>query len=262
MEKGEMEMMDPRDIRERIVGIVQEYFEERDDTTIVSFGKAGARIVKKVLPFETGRINFHSVVMSEEPPYEPAKKKKRSWFRRASYFEVDLDENRSGFSKTPSNGMALQSIFYKVNTIKIGSQQLTMSMPHLAEQILANMDKSSGFILVSGFGGSFGQTMHIEFAKLLKKRGIPHMSVIIKPQKSQRQSRFNADKGILDLMQHDSNVKVYDNELLIGKEMRLDPLASFNAMDRVNDLISRDLKTYGIILSELANELKNPFFNK
>jgi|YelNatPaOPRAMG01_1025707.scaffolds.fasta_scaffold02474_11 hypothetical protein len=257
MERSETEMMDPKYIRDRIVGVVQEYFEERDDTTFVSFGKAGARILKKVLPFETGKINFHSVVLSDAQP-KPAKEKRR-WFHRASYFEVDLDENRSGISKSAGNGMALESVFYKINTIKVGGTQFESSPHLLAEQILSNMDKSSGFILVTGFGGNFGQTMHVEFAKLLKKRGIPHMSVVVKPQKSQKQQRFLADKAIIELMSHDSNVKVYDNELLLGKEMRLDPLASFMAMDRVNDVICRDLKTYGAILSEIASEMKNPF---
>jgi hypothetical protein len=257
MEKSETEMMDPKYIRDRIVGVVQEYFEERDDTTFVSFGKAGARILKKVLPFETGKINFHSVVLNDAPP-KPVKEKRR-WFHRASYFEVDLDENRAGISKSAGNGLALESVYYKINTIKVGGTQFVSSPHLLAEQILSNMDKSSGFILVTGFGGNFGQTMHIEFAKLLKKRGIPHMSIVVKPQKTQKMQRFQADKAIIELMSHDSNVKVYDNELLLGKEMRLDPLASFMAMDRVNDVICRDLKTYGAILSEIASEMKNPF---
>ncbi len=261
METGEMEMMDPRDIRERIVGVVQEYFEERDDTTVVSFGKAGARILKKVLPFETGKINFHSVVLNEQSAVDEApKKKKRSFWRRASYFEVHLDDNRDGISKTTSNGLALESVFYKVNTINVGTTQYKSSPRLMAEQLLSNMNRSSGFILVTGFGGSFGQTMHIEFAKLLNKRGIPHMSVVIKPQKSQRQARFVADKGIIDLMSHDSNVKIYDNELLLGKEIRLDPLASYNAMDRANDVICRDLRTYGILLTEIAAEMKKSIF--
>ena len=257
MEKSETEMMDPKYIRDRIVGVVQEYFEERDDTTFVSFGKAGARILKKVLPFETGKINFHSVVLNDAQP-KPVKEKRR-WFHRASYFEVDLDENRAGISKSAGNGLALESVYYKLNTIKVGGTQFVSSPHLLAEQILSNMDKSSGFILVTGFGGNFGQTMHIEFAKLLKKRGIPHMSIVVKPQKTQKMQRFQADKAIIELMSHDSNVKVYDNELLLGKEMRLDPLASFMAMDRVNDVICRDLKTYGAILSEIASEMKNPF---
>ncbi len=259
MESFETEMMDPKYIRDRIVGVVQEYFEERDDTTYVSFGKAGARILKKVLPFETGKINFHSVVLNESQPQPKPEKKRRGWFRRASYFEVDLDESRSGITKSVGNGMALESVFYKINTIRVGGSQFESSPHLLAEQILSNMDKSSGFILVSGFGGNFGQTMHVEFARLLKKRGIPHMSIVIKPQKTQRQQRFLADKSIIELMSHDSNVKVYDNELLLGKEMRLDPFASYNAMDRVNDLICRDLKTYGAILSEIASDMKNPF---
>ncbi len=257
MEKSETEMMDPKYIRDRIVGVVQEYFEERDDTTFVSFGKAGARILKKVLPFETGKINFHSVVLNDAQQ-KPVKEKRR-WFHRASYFEVDLDESRSGISKSAGNGLALESVYYKINTIKVGGTQFVSSPHLLAEQILSNMDKSSGFILVTGFGGNFGQTMHIEFAKLLKKRGIPHMSIVVKPQKTQKMQRFQADKAIIELMSHDSNVKVYDNELLLGKEMRLDPLASFMAMDRVNDVICRDLKTYGAILSEIASEMKNPF---
>jgi hypothetical protein len=256
MERSETEMMDPKYIRDRIVGVVQEYFEERDDTTFVSFGKAGARILKKVLPFETGKINFHSVVLNDVQQ-KPAKEKRR-WFRRASYFEVNLDENRSGISRSAGNGMALESVFYKINTINVGGIQFESSPHLLAEQILSNMDKSSGFILVTGFGGNFGQTMHVEFAKLLKKRGIPHMSVVIKPQKTQKQQRILADKAIIELMSHDSNVKVYDNELLLGKEMRFDPLVSFMAMDRVNDVICRDLKTYGAILSEIASEMKNP----
>ena len=37
MERSETEMMDPKYIRDRIVGVVQEYFEERDDTTFVSY---------------------------------------------------------------------------------------------------------------------------------------------------------------------------------------------------------------------------------
>ena len=249
METSETEKLDPRDIRERIVGAVQEYFQERDDTTIVSFGNAGARVLKKVLPFETGRINFHSVVM-DTPVKQQPKKKKWSLFKRAAYYEVDLDENSAGIAKSTANGLALDSIYFTVNTIKVGSTQFLSSPRMLAEKILSDVGQSSSIIVVSGFGGDFAQTMHIEFARLLKKRGIAHMSVVIKPQKNERTNRSRADRGILQLMEEDSFVKVYDNELLLGKELRVDPLDSLNAMDRANDIISRDLRTMSIILGE------------
>lgn len=256
METSEIEMLDPRDIRERIVGAVQEYFQERDDTTIVSFGNAGARVLKKVLPFETGRINFHSVVMEAPAKQVQPKKKKWSLFKRAAFFEVDLDENRAGIAKSTANGLALDSIYFTVNTIKVGTTQFQSSPRLLAEKILSDVGQSSSIIIVSGFGGDFAQKMHIEFARLLKHRGIAHMSVVIKPQKSERSHRTLADRGIIQLMEEDSYVKVYDNELLLGKEMRVNPLDSLNAMDRANDIISRDLRTMSIILGERVAETR------
>lgn len=258
METSEMEMMDPKDIRDRIVGAVQQYFQERDDTTIVSFGNAGARVLKKVLPFETGRINFHSVVMDAPMKQtQPPKKKKWSLFKRAALFEVDLDENRAGIAKSTANGLALDSIYFTVNMIKVGTSQFQSSPRLLAEKILSDVGKSSSIIVVSGFGGEFAQTMHIEFARLLKHRGVAHMSVVIKPSKSERQHRTVADRGIIQLMEEDSYVKVYDNELLLGKELRVNPLDSLNAMDRANDVISRDLRTMSIILGERVAETRS-----
>ncbi len=256
METSEMEMMDPKDIRQRIMGTVEEYFQEREDTSIVSFGNAGARVLKKVLPFETGRIGFHSVVMDKKPPQQEKKRKFRL-FKRASLYEVDLVENKGGFTRNTENGLALDSIYFTVNTIKVGTMQFQANPKLLSERVLSEIGQSSSIIVVSGFGGEFAQRMHIEFARLLKHRGIAHMSVVIKPEKNQRQHRIAANRGIIQLMEEDSYVKVYDNELLLGKELRVDPLDSLNAIDRANDIISRDLRTMSIILGERVAETRS-----
>lgn len=265
MEAGtEMEeygtMLSQKEINELTARVVKEYFEEHNDSTIISFGKAGSRIIKRMLPFESGRTNFHTVDLDRETMTSKPKGKGRlirKFLKRSSYLEVDLDGSSININRYRNAGVSVESIYYKVSNVNVRYDKFLSSPRFVANEILSNIEKSSMFILVTGFGGAFGQTMHTEFARMLKKRKIPHLNVVIKPSRLERQRRSEATRAITELMKEDSNVIVYDNEEYIDKNRMFDSLHAAEITDGINEKIGMDIWLYNLRLTDQFGILKD-----
>ncbi len=252
-------MLSQKEINDLTSRVVKEYFEEHSDSTIISFGKAGSRIIKRMLPFESGRTNFHTVNLDRETVTKMPKGKgkiAKRLLKRSNYLEVDLDGSSVSVSGYKNTGVSVESIYYKVSNLNVRYDKFMSSPRFVANEILANIEKSSMFILVTGFGGTFGQTMHIEFSRMLRQRKIPHMNVVIKPSRLEKQRRSLAQRAITELMNEDGPVFVYDNEDYIDKGRMFDSLHAAEITDRINEKIGMDIWLYNLRLTDQFGVLK------
>lgn len=245
-------MLDKKEINELTTRVVREYFEEHNDSTIISFGKAGSRIIKRMLPFETGKTNFHTVNLDTETVTVKPKGKGmlKRLLKRSSYLEVGLEGSSININTYKNAGVAVESVFYKLSNVNVLYDKFVTSPKLVANEILSNIETSSVFILVSGFGGTFGQTMHSEFAKMLKKRRIPHLNVVIKPSRLEKEKRSRAIRGITQLMNEDGPVVVYDNNDFLDKNSMFDSLHAMERTDKINERIGMDIWLYNLRLTD------------
>lgn len=260
------QMLSQKEITELTSKVVKEYFEEHSDSTIISFGKAGSRIIKRMLPFESGKTNFHTVNLDTdtvtEVPKNADKKMMKKIMKKSNYLEVDLDGTSVSVNGYKSAGVSVESIYYKVSNLNVRYDQFVTSPRLVANEILANIEKASMFILVTGFGGTFGQTMHTEFARLLKHRRIPHMNIVIKPSRLEKVRRSEAQRSITELMKEDGPVIIYDNEDYIDRKRMFDSLHAAEITDRINEKIGMDIWLYNLRLTDqfgILRETNNIF---
>ncbi len=253
-------MLSQKEVSELTSKVVKEYFEEHSDSTIISFGKAGGRIIKRMLPFESGKTNFHTVNLDTETvtktPKGASKKLLKKLMRRSNYLEIDLDGSSVNVSGYKNAGVSVESVYYKVSNLNVRYDKFVVSPRLVANEILANIEKASMFILVTGFGGTFGQTMHMEFAKILKHRRIPHMNIVIKPSRLEKVRRSEAQRSITELMKEDGPVIVYDNEDYIDRNRMFDSLHAAEITDRINEKIGMDIWLYNLRLTDQFGILK------
>lgn len=259
MDEYDGKMLTEEEIKQAKMRAIKSYFEEHESSTIMSFGRAGSRVIKSLLPFETEKTNLNMVVQDNSTVVALSPKARRSLkkiLKRSSYAEVDLEERTE--SSTSSRGISLvvESMHSRINKYNVSYDNFLTSPKLVANEILSRAGKASVYILVSGFGGTFGQTMHTEFALMLNKRRIPHMNIVILPSKMEKERRSRALRGLTQLMKLDMNVKVYDNQDYIDSRRMFDPLYSSEIMNRINEKVGLDIIHYNLRLTDSYGILK------
>jgi cell division GTPase FtsZ len=251
------------EIRHNLTEIVKEYYEERADITIMSFGDCGKRILGYMMPDEIPRANIHSVTMDNTPVVKIEKKKSTSGLltkkTKMSYFKVDL-ESKNSVSGTVYSGPLMQELLVQTKNISVLADQFESSPELVASQIFDEILRSQAFILVSGFGGSFGQRMHIAFSGILNKRNIAHVNLVIKPSKLEEDRRRKAQAGIIQLVKQSGGVKVYDNEESSKEIRNMLPQNPLTYLDKINEKVVRDLKFFSLRLSEVTRDIRKNLF--
>ncbi len=249
------------EIVENLKAIVAEYYEDRFDNTVISFGNAGSRVLRNVMPFEVGKTNFHSIKL--DVPYKSSVRKKSSkgmlsTSARTKYFKVELaDITGSKASSTP--GVATP---FRINEIHISQDQFESSPELITSQIFNNIPRSASFVLVIGFGGKFAQAMHLAFSELLRKKRIAHINVVILPSSVEKESRRTAREGLIKLAKNYGRLKIYDNEQMISKEKLFNAVDSLGEYEKVNQVIARRLHYYSLGLSEEAGVIRRKFLEE
>ncbi len=257
MEKFD-ELVSEYEVRMNLAEILRDYYEERSDVTVISFGDCGKRVLGYILPNELSMANLHSVTLGERTKEKNMISRAKDLVAKTkmSYFKVDLeDRRRHGAIMEHSNGL-VQEVAQSLRHISIPAEQF-YSSPELAASLLMDtIPRSSVFILVSGFGGSFAQPMHLAFSALLNSRKIAHMNLVIKPSRIEKERRQVAQRGILELVKNHSGLKVYDNDALGPSPIELTPENSLDLLDRINEKVVRDLRMFSIKLSEMAGIIR------
>jgi len=231
--------------------IVRNYYEDRADNTIISFGTAGRKILENIMPLEYRRAVYHSVVRNE------------NGYHVNSYFHGNEDileivgpepmevqlVNKLEYDQERANKVKI----VERDPVKIGETIIDYN-PHdfspaiTAKEIFSQMDKSNSFILVSGFGGPFAQPLHMAFSKLLASRNITHFNFVVKPSVNNYIKRNRAEAGIVELSRINHYLREYDNDIHLG------PLngTTTQIMEKVKNLnirIARDLEVVSTRMS-------------
>lgn len=241
-----------------IGGLIRKYYQERMDNVVLAFGKAGDRVIRNIKPLQIRRTSYRSIQAKEERAFA-------SDYDDADFTEIEIAE------PDPVKVMLLSKEEYEyrknlnqfeqwndsLETASISTSFFDVrdDFDAMSKELLNAVDKSNSFVLVSGFGGSFAQNMHIEFSRLLTKRKIAHVNVIIKPSKEDSKRRKLAQVGIKELEDAGANVVVFDNQRLVEKQRTL--IKDRNKIIRkINIDIARQVEVISARLSNASELLK------
>lgn len=239
-------------------GLIKKYYQERMDNVVLSFGKAGDRILRNIKPLQIRRTSYRSVLVKEERAFATN-------LNGAGYTDLEITE------PDPMRVTILSREEYEyrksLNQFEQWDEPLesaTVSTSHLAangnweamsKELINEIDKSNSYVLLSGFGGDFGQSMHINFSKLLTSRKIAHVNVIIKPSKEDAKRRKLAESGIRELKESGASVVVYDNQKMIEKQ-RVTTHDKNKIIGKINVEIARHVEVLSTRLSNTSELLK------
>lgn len=239
-------------------GLIRKYYQERMDNVVLSFGKAGERILRNIKPLQIRRTSYRSVLVKEERAFA-------NNLKSADYTELEITE------PDPMRVTLLSREEYDYRKTLSQFEQweeplesATVSTSYLSEaghweamskELINEIDKSNSYVLVSGFGGGFGQSMHINFSRLLTSRKIAHVNVIIKPSREDSKRRKLAEAGIRELRETGATVVVFDNQKMIEK-IRAVHHDKNKIIGKINVEIARHVEVLSARLSNTSELLK------
>lgn len=253
-----METIGTSYIEGALKGLIRKYYQERMDNVVVAFGKAGDRIIRNIKPLQIRRTSYRSIQLKEERafgkksaiPVETELEITEPDPFKVSLLSREEYEYRKALSQIEQWTEPLESA--NVTTTFLGKSG---DWDSLSKELINDVEKSNSYVLVSGFGGSFAQEMHIQFSNLLTKRKIAHINVIVKPSREDVKRRKIADSGIKELEKSGASVIVYDNQKLVEKQ-RVMGNDKNKAIRKINVEVARHIEVLSARLSNTSELLK------
>ena len=257
-EGANVETVEANYIEGVLKGLIRKYYQERMDNVVLAFGKAGDRIVRNIKPLQIRKTSYRSVQIKEERAFaqnvtspddtelnlmEPDPVKV-TLLSREEY------EYRKALNQFDQWDEPLESA--SIATTYMGGAG---DWESLSKELINEVDKSNSYVLISGFGGSFAQSMHVRFSKLLTKRKIAHINVIVKPSKEDMKRRKLAEAGIKELEETGASLIIYDNQKLIEKQKAYS-VDKNKAIRKINIDIARHIEVLSARLSNTSELLK------
>lgn len=253
-----METIGANYIEGALKGLIRKYYQERMDNVVLSFGKAGERILRNIKPLQVRRTSYRSVLVKEERAFA-------NNLNGASYTDLEISEPdpmrvtllsreeyeyRKTLNQFDQWEEPLESATVSTSYLGINGDWETMS-----KELINEIDKSNSYVLVSGFGGDFAQDMHVNFSKLLTSRKIAHVNVIIKPSREDTKRRKFAEAGVRELRESGAGVVVFDNQKMIEK-LRAVNHDKNKIIGKINVEIARRVEVLSTRLSNTSELLK------
>ncbi len=199
--------------------IVRNYYEDRADNTIISFGNAGRRILENIMPLEYRRAVYHSVVRNKTGYHVNDYADRYTDILEIvgpEPMEVELVSKLQYDQEKAKKVKLVERDPVKISESVIDYNPHDFSPSITASEIFSGMDKSNSFILVSGFGGQFAQPLHIAFSKLLANRNITHYNLVVIPSVNEYSKRHLAEVGKKELSNINHYIREYDNDIHLG----------------------------------------------
>ena len=90
------ELVSEYEVKMNLAEILKDYYEERADVTVISFGDCGRRVLGYIMPNELAMANLHSVTLGErtKPKGMITRAKEFVTKTKMSYFKVDLEDRK------------------------------------------------------------------------------------------------------------------------------------------------------------------------
>ncbi|MEM0158345.1 MAG: hypothetical protein QXV22_05030 [Thermoplasmataceae archaeon] len=202
----------------------RKYYEERYDNIVLAFGIAGERILRSIRPIKERRTIYKAI----------QEKKDRAFIGSAKDgpgYEISVEGPQPVSVQVLSKEefeyrRKLEDLELWSNPLDIASVSVDFVGPTndydtLASELMNSMEKTNSFVLVSAFGGTFAQSLHISTARLLRRMKIAHISIILEPGKGEMEKRRTAEVGIEMLRQEGEIVKVFDSQRLLETSYRI-----------------------------------------
>ncbi|MHB8358250.1 MAG: hypothetical protein ACYDCP_01950 [Thermoplasmataceae archaeon] len=199
--------------------IIKNYYEDRADNTIISFGDAGRRILENIMPLEYRRAVYHSVVRSRTGYHFNDPQDRYTDILEIvgpEPMEVELITKTQYELERSKKVKLVERDPIKISETIVDYNPRDYSPAVTAKEIFSGIDKSNSFILVSGFGGQFAQPTHIAFSKLLASRNITHYSFVVKPSVNEYSKRHMAEVGLRELSCINNYIREYDHDIHLG----------------------------------------------
>lgn len=257
-----METVAYNGLEEQLRRLIRDYYEERIDNTVISIGSAGDRIIRRIVPLEVRRVSYHSVIKNGIQDYDAGNRKEykgRLNLSGKDTVEVKLMTRVNVLAGRKNKHVELWQEGVVSHNISEEMPDDRGSYARPVRQIFENMEKSSSYIILSGFGGEFAQPMHLTFSKMLKGRGLPVLNIIIKPSKSEPNRRKIAESAIQEMLKIGERIVVFDNERMLGKKTTREGFTE--KIDSVNDRIARKIEIYSMKLSDATDFVKYNMIN-
>lgn len=255
-----METIAYNGLEDQLRNLIKGYYEERVDNTVISIGNAGDRILSRIVSLEVRRVAYHSIIREGDSHGESfSGPKYDGYINAAGSSNVSVNLISHGYtmsSKSMVNNHHEGVVSHHVSGRESEARKATLRS---VKEIFENMDKSSSYILVSGFGGEFSQPMHLELARIMRERGLPVLHVIIKPGKSEPKRRKVAEEGISRMNDSGERIVVFDNQKLLGARALRAGLTE--SVDRINDRIARKIEIFSMKLSAATDLVKYNMIN-
>lgn len=257
-EGAEVETVGTNYLESAVRGLIRKYYQERMDNMVLAFGKAGDRIIRNIKPLQIRRTSYRSIQAKEERAFASVNGETESTEIeiaepdpvKVMLLSKEEYEYRKNLNQFEQWNDTLETASISTSFFDAGEDYDAMS-----KELLNAIDKSNSFVLVSGFGGSFAQNMHIGFSKLLTRRKIAHINVIIKPSREDSKRRKIAEAGIKELEASGANVVVYDNQKLVEKQ-RVMIKERTRVIRKINIDIARQVEVFSARLSNASELLK------
>lgn len=255
---AEVETVGTNYLESAVRGLIKKYYQERMDNMVLAFGKAGDRIIRNIKPLQIRRTSYRSIQAKEERAFASGEKEVNSTEIEISepdpvkvlLLSKEEYEYRKNLNQFEQWNETLETASISTSFFDASDDYDSMS-----KELLNAIDKSNSFVLVSGFGGSFAQNMHIQFSRLLTKRKIAHVNVIVKPSKEDSKRRKIAEAGIKELDSTGANIVVYDNQKLVEKQRTL-VKEKARVIRKINVEIARQVEVLSARLSNASELLK------
>ncbi len=232
---------------------VKKYYLERLDNIVIAFGSTGYRILSSVKPLQTRKTSYISIQTKKERETVEKYSERFAEIQVAGPEELrvsliskqeydyrksmELTNNTEGFADARS-----------INTQFIEQRKNWYIM---SKEIFNSLPKSNSYVLLSAFGGTFSQAMHISFASLLNEVGLPHLDVAVVPFDIDGPKKQRARKALNVMKNISKGTVVYDNDK-VAEKLGIgcgDPYNS-RTLGKINERIASDV---GVFSAKLAN---------
>lgn len=254
-----METMKEEYLKMMLKKAVHSYYDEMVNNAVVSFGGAGSRILNKIMPLEIRKTVYKSVQRKNENPF-------RNYGNENEIegyidvvgpepIEVGLVSRNDVFGFRGRSVLNLEKPRINVEELIVNFNGAKNYAKRLAQQVFSEMEKTSSFVLISGFGGTFAQNIHLEFSDLLSKMAIAHLNIVVVPSKAETNRRRLAQKGLRYLAKQERRVIPFDNEKYFSTK-KPGETDIIDSIESVNEKIARLVEVSSMRMSEVSDTIK------
>ncbi|MDS0256563.1 hypothetical protein ApAK_02535 [Thermoplasmatales archaeon AK] len=255
--KSENEVVEMETIEEQMLeGLLRSYFRkyyaERVDNIVLAFGIAGERILRSIKPIQERRTIYKAIQEKKDRAFIGSSRDSQGceiMVEGPQPLSVQVLSKEEYDYRKRLEDLELWDNPLDLASVTVDFVGPTSDYDSLAAEVMNGMEKSNSFVLVSAFGGTFAQSLHMATARLLRKMKIAHINVILEPGRGEMEKRRTAESGINKLREEGEVVKVFDSQKILEASYRIYTEIG-KIYEKLNEKIAKEVE---IISDRLAS---------